>query len=270
MKRVLYLLALLFGSQGFAQVCDSLVSPCVSTFSRNGYFFDLEALNPIQIQGFSYTVQNAGTRDIAVYYKVGTHVGSENNASAWNLIGNITGNTPINAMACPLPHNQFLFASAINMNGGDRYGFYFQMTSGTGTLESHSTIPTGNIGAQDVNLILYSGVGANPIAAPFTQTLTSNLTFQGAVIYDCVTSTADQQEPRIRIYPNPAQNALFVELNSGSELQVMDITGKVALGSDQYLSGINEISISSLEPGIYLIQGQTSGGKMIREYFVKL
>lgn len=270
MKTFLPALFFLAAFSGSAQVCDSLVSPCVSTFSRNGYFFDLEALNPIQIQGFSYTVQNPGSRDIAVYYKVGTHVGSENNASAWNLIGNITAFTPANALACPLPHNLFLFASAITMNGGDRFGFYFQMTAGTGTLESHSNIPTGNIGAQDVNLRLYSGVGANPIQAPFTQTLTANLTFQGAVIYDCVVGTEENAKENTICYPNPAQDILTITLNYAASVSLLDISGKVLMQTGKLETGSHSLTLAGLPAGIYLVQIMKEDGSRITERLVKL
>ncbi|MCC7301471.1 MAG: T9SS type A sorting domain-containing protein [Bacteroidia bacterium] len=264
-----FLLLLLLPTGLLAQVCDSLISPCVSTFSRNGYFFDLEALNPIQIQGFSFTAQNAGTRTIEVYYKNGTHVGSENNASAWTLIGTMTNITPAFAISCPLPHNQFLFASAINMNGGDRFGFYFQMTSGTGTLESHSNITTGNIGAQDVNLILYSGVGANPIAAAFSQTLTQNLTFQGAVIYDCVTSVEENNYTEVTLFPNPAGQQLTLTAHPGMVYSgsVLDVSGKQVMDAGSFLVSGSVIELSALAPGIYtLLLQDHEGGRIVRRF----
>ncbi|MFI5220326.1 MAG: hypothetical protein ACHQNT_12650, partial [Bacteroidia bacterium] len=138
----------------FSQACDSLFSQCLGTFSRNGYYFDLEAVNDITVTGFSYLAQNAGTRDISVYYRQGTYFGYEGTAANWTLLGTQSNITPLTALNCPLPHNVADISFNVCIPQGIMYGFYITMSSGTGTLETHSNLPEGSIGAQDVNVKL--------------------------------------------------------------------------------------------------------------------
>src|SRR5688572_4587506 len=136
----------------FSQECDSLFSPCVGTFSRNGFYFDLEAVNDITVSSISYMVQNPGTRDISLYYRQGTYFGYEGVASNWTLLGTQTNITPVNGGGCPLPLNVLDIQFSICIPQGQTYGFYMVMSSGTGTLESHNTLAESSVGAQDANV----------------------------------------------------------------------------------------------------------------------
>ena len=196
----------------YSQACDSLFSQCVGTFSRNGFYFNLEAVNDVTVSSLSYMVQNAGTRDISIYYRQGTYFGYEGVASNWTLLGTQANITPANALSCPLPVNAMDISFSICILQGQTYGFYIVMSSGTGTLESHNTLPESSIGAQDANLKLITGKGQQGIG-DFTGTLTPGLTFQGGIQYDCgcVTSAAyETTENNISVFPNPVTSQLVV------------------------------------------------------------
>jgi hypothetical protein len=205
MKKIYTLFLLSFSSMGaFSQTCDSLFSQCIGTFSRNGYYFDLEAVNQVNVTHFTFMAQNPGARDITVYYRQGTYLGSEGNASAWTLLGTHAAITPNTGSVCPLPTNFINVSASICIPQGQRYGFYIVMSTGTGTIESHSNLTEGSIGAQDANLILYTGKGQQG-TGDFAGTLTAGLTYQGAVQYECGCSTGirGDDDISVAIFPEP-------------------------------------------------------------------
>lgn len=70
-----------------------------------------------------------------------------------------------------------------------------------------------------------------------------------------------QQEP-VKVYPNPANNVLHVvgaEINSGSTIQLYDLTGKLV-----FVKPINDqaINISELQVGMYLYTVESSNGNL--------
>ncbi len=276
MKKFLPLLLFsLLSTAQFAQLCDSLNSPCVSTFSRNGYFFDLQAVNTVEIQGFSYMAQNPGTRSIEVYYKAGTYFGNETNSSVWSLLGTYNNVTPLNGTSCPLPLNPITFATTVCIPQGQTYGFYFQMTSGVGTIESHSTLTEGSIGAQDANLRLITGKGQFQIGPAFTGPLTASLTFQGVVQYACTCQTFSNSETistsEIQIYPIPASSEIVISAgdHSGTMASIMDATGRVVMTEWALTTGENAVSIRSLASGVYFLRLKDAQGTISFLRFIK-
>src|SRR5688572_27892078 len=143
----------------FSQECDSLFSPCVGTFSRNGFYFDLDAVHDITVSSISYMVQNPGTRDISLYYRQGTYFGYEGVASNWTLLGTQTNITPVNGGRCPHTDNVLDIQITICIPERQTYHFYIVMRSGTATPESHNTLAESSIGAQDANVKLINGKG---------------------------------------------------------------------------------------------------------------
>jgi hypothetical protein len=267
MKKIFFLPALCFISlSGFSQLCDSLFSSCIGTFSRNGYYFDLGAVNQVNVNGLSFMAQNGGSRDIAVYYRQGTYLGSEGVASSWTLLGTQTALTPTTGSACPLPLNILNLSFNVCIPQGQKYGFYVVMSAGTGTVESHSNLTEGSIGAQDANIILYTGKGQQGVGA-FTGTLTAGLTFQGGIQYDCGCSTSvpDQDKDSFIVYPNPASGTIQLEgAPEGAEINIYDLIGSLV----QAHAGTS-ISISELAPGIYFVAINRGGAKTVRVKFIK-
>ncbi len=161
-----------------------LTSPCSGTFSRNSVFFDLQVSNNIVLDSLAILCQNCGTRDLAVYYKAGTYLGFNSNPAAWTLIDTAINFTPACAGACPIPPTVIPVPINLCLDSGQTYGFYLAMTSGTGTLETHNTLPSGSIAVQDANLKLITGEGHNG-TPPFNVagTLVTGLTMQGEFHY---------------------------------------------------------------------------------------
>ncbi|MNJ85112.1 hypothetical protein D3C87_25790 [compost metagenome] len=55
------------------------------------------------------------------------------------------------------------------------------------------------------------------------------------------------------VYPNPASDQLFIEVNEAVEIAIIDMTGKTVQQAD-LKSGNNIIQVSSLTPGVYFIK----------------
>ena len=80
---------------------------------------------------------------------------------------------------------------------------------------------------------------------------------------DCTFSTADftPTPTSIKMYPNPANNQVFFESDLALEqVKVFNITGKQVLQAN--LSQNNNIQVSDLAKGIYLVQIQTQNGQV--------
>jgi hypothetical protein len=268
-------LALTLSSQLYPQACDSLHSQCLGTFSRNGYYFDLEAISDVTINGISYLVQNAGTRDVSLYYRQGTYFGYEGVASNWTYLGTDSAVTPDNALACPVPHQPLGIDFSVCIPQGMRYGFYLVMSSGTGTLEAHSNLIEGNIGAQDAYLKLYTGKGQGGIG-DFQGTLTPGLTFEGAIQYFCLCVTSEDEIATthdVVIYPNPAGNQLAIgnkQLTIKS-IEIFDLPGQniIQLQPSTLNPQTISVDVSRLSKGIYFLKIHTPEGismwKFIKE-----
>lgn len=58
-----------------------------------------------------------------------------------------------------------------------------------------------------------------------------------------------------RLYPNPAQSTVVVEVETGSDyyVTISDLSGRTAL-SQHVSAGKNEISVSAFQPGVYLVR----------------
>ncbi len=73
-------------------------------------------------------------------------------------------------------------------------------------------------------------------------------------------------------YPNPATNAITVSLNAEgtAQLSVTDLSGRVAMNNTiNLVNGKSELSISSLEAGMYIFNITTEGGKTSQFNVVK-
>ena len=92
-----------------------------TTFANNnscggGNMFDITALSDILIDSFALNMSSSANVDI--YYKVGTHIGSETNAIAWTLLGSatVTSAGTGNPSFCPV--------GGLTIPSGQTYGIY--------------------------------------------------------------------------------------------------------------------------------------------------
>ena len=70
----------------------------------------------------------------------------------------------------------------------------------------------------------------------------------------------------VAVYPNPAQNVLFVEgLNSNDIVRIYDLNGKLIDMSELNNEGIVMLSVSDLPEGVYLLQVGVEIVKFIKQ-----
>ncbi|MBK8464819.1 MAG: hypothetical protein IPL32_03230 [Chloracidobacterium sp.] len=141
--------------------------------SNNGNMFDVTAMNPVIIDSFSENLLN--NEPLAIYYKVGTHVGFENNAGAWTLLGTYNG-IVTNGAGTP---TQIPIPVGITMNAGQIYSFYITYTTGQGSLAYTPGTGVGNVYVSDGNIQIKEGAG---ISYPFSNNFSPRV-FNGIVNY---------------------------------------------------------------------------------------
>lgn len=77
-------------------------------------------------------------------------------------------------------------------------------------------------------------------------------------------------EDGIKVYPNPTQQILHVDLPAtitAATMQIKSVTGQTLLS--QQLTGTNTIQVAAIPPGIYMIQVNLPNGEMLQRKFVK-
>lgn len=83
------------------------------------------------------------------------------------------------------------------------------------------------------------------------------------------TSTENEDEVLISVYPNPASQGLFVNTElTNYGLQILDLTGKVVANYNN-LSEVSQIDITKLNSGVYLIKINSDTKNVTRKIIVK-
>ncbi len=84
--------------------------------------------------------------------------------------------------------------------------------------------------------------------------------FDGKYSYSPVRSVKFEQKfvsanSQIQVYPNPADDVLHIQypVNAYQKLEIRTITGEIALSKSVNLSGTDQINLSSLSSGIYIL-----------------
>jgi gliding motility-associated-like protein len=131
---------------------------------QRGIMFDITALTNITINCFDVNL-DAGTANVAIYYKVGTHVGFTTTPGAWTLIGtanNVTGanNVPT---AVPVTVN-------VAVTAGCTVAFYITRTQAGGPLVNYTNgTAVGFVYSSNADLQVKDGTGKDyPFGASFT------------------------------------------------------------------------------------------------------
>lgn len=137
-------------------------TPLQTTYATNnnhrGNMFDIVAINAVTIDSFwAHPLANT---TIEIYYKVGTHVGSEANAAAWTLVGSAAVISNGSGNATPVPVNV-----NVSIPAGQTYAFY--VTSNNTAVNCGYTDGTsrGSVYASDANIQFLEGSGMD---YPFT------------------------------------------------------------------------------------------------------
>ncbi|MES2555864.1 MAG: T9SS type A sorting domain-containing protein [Bacteroidota bacterium] len=156
-----------------------LPNPIVNNNGQDGNMFNITASNAIRIRYFEGLIANTpnAVTEYYIYYKVGTHVGFENNPAAWTLLAgpiNFAPNAPNALTTIPYDLN-------ITIPAGQTYAFYLTNSSAiTNNNRYHNGTATGNVSATNADLTVFEGTGG---AYPFG-TFFNARPWEGTVHYD--------------------------------------------------------------------------------------
>src|SRR5690606_26970833 len=95
-------------------------------------------------------------------------------------------------------------------------------------------------------------------SSPFgTETVGSNLIIDDVSITRTSLGIKDAKKSTLKIYPNPAQDVVYIEQANGFDYRVVDMAGKTLLRGT--IAG-GQINVKQLIPGNYLLQIQDKNG----------
>jgi hypothetical protein len=164
---------------------DSVIpTPIVNNNGQDGNMFNVTAANSIRITYFEALIANTPnpTTQYYIYYKVGTHVGFENNAAAWTLLAGpltVTPNAPNTMTVIPYTLNMVIPA-------GQTYAYYLTNTAAASNNNRyHNGTATGNVLSTNSDLTVYEGTGG---AYPFG-TFFNARPWEGIIHYDIPPTT---------------------------------------------------------------------------------
>lgn len=143
---------------------NNLALPYNQNNGQRGIMFDVTAINNITINCFDVNL-DAGSAPVAIYYKIGTHVGFTNTPAAWTLLGTspaIVGATNV-PTAVPVPVN-------VTVSAGCTVAFYITRTTALGPLVNYTNgTAVGFVFGANADLQVKDGTGKDyPFGANFT------------------------------------------------------------------------------------------------------
>lgn len=146
----------------------------------------------------------------------------------------------------PGENNVYTFKSDDFHSDYRDYIFYLTTPDGKITIPAHVINRLVNI-----NDVLANGSGGYNF---HTSAKAKTVDTKSAMVKNFSTVIAEVYEHRIKIYPNPATDKLFIELNNNikfSSFEIVDLNGKVTLKNE--LQG-NLIPVTNLPSGIYFLR----------------
>jgi len=163
-------------------------SPLTTTFSSNngqaGNMFDLRVASgtaPVVIDDFDVNL-DSGNWDLEIYTTTsgGSHVGVEQDATAWTLVASIPG-VVSNGANTPTPLGQSL---NLTIDCGDQVGFYVTVSNGNALNYTTGTgFAVGDVYASNADLEVLAGTGNTyPFGSVFGPPTSSRI-FNGNIYY---------------------------------------------------------------------------------------
>lgn len=147
----------------WVQAMDLVSNPVFTTLAtdnnQDGIMFDINALNTVTIDEFETHFDPDTYDEIRIYYKVGTHVGFENTAGAWTLVGtepNFTSSGIGTADLIPIPVN-------IIIPAGQTYAFYITTDGAQCCTKYTNGTGVGNVHTADGNIEILEGTGKDAL-----------------------------------------------------------------------------------------------------------
>ncbi len=132
----------------------SLATTFTADSSTQGNMFDITAINAIEVVGLSTNLP-AGDHDMEVYFRPGTHQGSEDEPLAWKPLTTVTVTSIVAGAATSIPLDR-----SLQIPSGRTYGLYITTTGAT-EMDATACTTLGAVAAPDANLKIMEGAGVD-------------------------------------------------------------------------------------------------------------
>ncbi len=137
-------------------------------------------------------------------------------------------------------------------------GISYKWVSPSGAVTSGSNTPVLNTNAPGV----YTLAVTNTVNGCISQTLVN--------VWACVGIDENELQEQIKLYPNPSENRLFIEIkpasNSPFHASITNTLGQILIVAE-CSNAISEIDLSLLNSGIYYVILRSDSGSLIRQTF---
>ncbi|MGL5891839.1 MAG: hypothetical protein ACRC3B_18240, partial [Bacteroidia bacterium] len=183
--------------------CDTTGTTLAAGNGNDGIMFDVTAVQNVRITYIDAKILASVSGKMMVYYKAGTHVGSETTAAAWtfldtvNVAGAATGYTHL-----PIYINQVVTA-------GNSIAFYVTGDGITQAVDYTNGTTVGTVFSQDGFIQIREGTG---MSFPFTGQFTSRI--PNIVVNYCDVTTI----------PNCLGDTTTFTSNNGNDGNIFDVT----------------------------------------------
>ena len=244
-------------------VCDSLTAMTSAGNNYHGNMFDILVDSVCTLETFSVSV-DAGTWNIAIFYKTGTFVGFDTTASAWTFLdsANVVSTTTGAGTLYKIPVNLNLALSL------GTHAFYITGTKPTITFNYTNGTSVGTVVSSDSYLTIFEGNGGG---YPFDVTYSTRV-FNGRAYYCAVVPSGieDNTLASFDMFPNPANQSVSLDLTAfnGNDVtvSVLNTLGQRLQSTAVVANGTQTLNIEGYAAGMYFVQvemnGKTSTSKL--------
>lgn len=134
---------------------NSLQTTAISNINWNGAMFDVIIKDTLTIDSLELKVADVGPQQLNAFYKMGSHLGYELNATAWRSWGSdsILAVNPDSFVTAAFP--------PLSLMPGDTVGIYLQMNDPAARLSYHNTGQSLTVSTTEMEIICGSGASYN-------------------------------------------------------------------------------------------------------------
>ncbi|MFL5765000.1 MAG: T9SS type A sorting domain-containing protein [Bacteroidia bacterium] len=236
--------------------CDSLTTIKTGGNGFNGNMFDITVASNFTLETFSVSM-DAGTWNVAIYYRTGTYVGSETSSTGWTFLdsASITSTTTDDTVLYKVP-----VSLNLPLMGGSTYGFYVTGTNSSSPINYTNGTSVGNVVSSNSYFSIKEGHGG---AYPFNLT-NSPRVFNGRAHYCAGIAGIDEVNgTTFSLYPNPASQSVSLDLSifkgNTVNIRIVNALGQLIHAEQVVASNATELDLSNYESGMYFVQAEMNG-----------